>query len=254
MARWEMLTSKELAGVIQGGNDFAILPIGATEQHGSHLATGTDTISANLIAQAAGDETGVLVLPAIPYGCSLGHTDLWPGTISLSPATLTELVLEIARWAIRSGVRRLMFFSGHATNAPSIGSAILQLRHDYPSIRFRQIGIWEISPEVHEVYTQDGVDIHANRAETSLLSHLAPEAVHMNLATDEADVTPGLIWSYDMPRTTRTGVVGRPSEATKQEGASMYALLVRDFSQLIRAAIVEEWPIPPTSSGLRRQV
>ena len=254
MPSWEVCTSKEIGERVRTGMDLAVLPVGATEQHGPHLGTGTDTISAAWVAQQAGARTGVLVLPAIPYGCSLGHTDRWPGTISLNPITLTQIVLEIARWTLKSGIRRMIFFSGHATNAPSLSSAVLQLRYDHPQARFRQLGIWEISPRVKELYMRDGDDVHANRGETSLLLHAAPEMVRWKYVFDVPDVTPGRIWSYDMPSTTPTGVVGRPSEASKEDGAMMAKVLVEDFAALLKAGLGEEWPeipaappVPPSS-------
>jgi creatinine amidohydrolase len=242
MPSWESCTSLEIGALVRSGMDLAVLPVGATEQHGPHLGTGTDTISAKWVAEQASRRTGVLVLPAIPYGCSLGHTELWPGTLSLGPMTLTQVVLEVARWALKSGIRRLMMFSGHATNAPSLSSAVLQLRYEAPQARFRQIGIWEVSRRVTELYCRDGSDVHANRGETSLLLHAAPELVRMELASDVADVTPGRIWSYDMARTTPTGVVGRPTEASEEDGALMAEVLVEDFAALLRTALAEEWP------------
>jgi creatinine amidohydrolase len=246
MPRWESCTSAEIAQIVRAGMDMAVLPVGATEQHGPHLATGTDTISAQWVADRAAERTGVLVLPAIAYGCSLGHTDHWPGTLSLSPLTLTYLVLDIARWAVRSGIRRLLMFSGHATNASALGSAVLQLRYEFPNARFRQCGIWEISPPVTDLYCRDGQDVHANRAETSLLLHAAPYMVRPKLAFDVPDVTLGRFWSYDMPHTTRTGVVGRPTESTPEDGASMAAIVCDEFERLVRKALAEDWPeVPP---------
>lgn len=43
--RWDMMTSEEIGQVVADGMDLAIFPVGATEQHGPHLATGCDTIS-----------------------------------------------------------------------------------------------------------------------------------------------------------------------------------------------------------------
>jgi creatinine amidohydrolase len=245
MPSWECLTSSEIADLINGGMTMAVLPVGATEQHGPHLGTGTDTYSARRIAEEAASRTGILILPAIPYGCSLGHTDQWPGTISLGPITLTKLLLEVSRWALKSGVRKLLFFSGHATNAPSIASAILQLRYEAPEARFSQIGIWEISDRSRQLYSRDGSDVHANRGETSLLLHYAPDMVRMSHAFDVEDVTPGRLWSYDMRRTTPTGVVGRPTEASAEDGATMASILVDDLTALILAGLHEDWPVVP---------
>ncbi len=245
MPRWDACTSAEIAQIIASGMDMALLPVGATEQHGPHLATGTDTVSAQWVAERAAERVGVLILPAIPYGCSLGHTDRWPGTLSLGPFTLTYLVLDIARWAMRSGICRFLMFSGHATNMPALASAVLQLRYEYPDARFRQCGIWEISPRVTEIYCRDGRDVHANRAETSLLLHAFPHMVRPDLAFDVPDVTANRVWSYDMPRTTRTGVVGRPTESSVNDGAAMASVVVDEFEKLLRVALDEDWPEVP---------
>lgn len=253
MPRWDSCTSNEIERIIRAGMDMAILPIGATEQHGPHLATGTDSVSAQWVAERAAAPAGILVLPTISYGCSLGHTDYWPGTLSLGPITLTHLVLDIARWAARSGIGRLLMFSGHATNAPALESAVLQLRYELPNVRFRQCGIWEISPRVTEIYCRDGRDVHANRAETSLLLHAAPDMVRADLAFDVPDVTINRFWSYDMPHTTKTGVVGRPTESTREDGAAMAAIVVEDFEALLRGALAEEWPKVPPGPPPRQQ-
>ncbi|MEO1292210.1 MAG: creatininase family protein, partial [Pseudomonadota bacterium] len=40
------MTSDEIGAFIGAGRHLAVLPVGATEQHGPHLASGCDTISA----------------------------------------------------------------------------------------------------------------------------------------------------------------------------------------------------------------
>lgn len=246
MPRWDRLTSPEIGDLVAKGMDLAVLPIGATEQHAAHLATGTDTVSADTVATRAGDEAGVLVLPALAYGCSHGHTEKWPGTISLDPVTLTSVICDISVWAIRSGIRRIIYLSGHATNGPSLSSAIMRLRYEQPEARFRQLGLWDISKRVAGYYSADAEDFHANRAETSLLLHAAPDMVRMEQAFDVPDVTPGLVFQYPPPRTTPTGAVGNPSEATAGEGQTMLDHLVEDFAALLKTALAEPWPeIPP---------
>ncbi len=246
MPRWEMLTSPEIGDLIAGGMDLAVLPVGATEQHGNHLATGTDTISAELVARTAAEQAGVLVLPAMPYGCSHGHTDLWPGTLSLDPSTLTAMVIEISRWAIRSGISRLVYISGHGTNGPSLGSAILQLRLEAPEARFRQLCLWDVSPRVKALYVRDAEDFHANRGETSLLMHAAPGMVRPDRIFDVEDNSPGTIFQYPMPRATPTGTVGRPSEASAADGKAMLDCLIEDFTLFLRRARAEPWPAVPS--------
>ena len=97
---WEWLTWEEVGALRRTGMDMAILPVGSTEQHGPHLSLNVDTVSADAVARAVSGLTGVPVLPALPYGAAWGHTSKWPGTLSLSPATVTSTVVEIGEWLL----------------------------------------------------------------------------------------------------------------------------------------------------------
>ncbi|HAC60366.1 MAG TPA: creatininase [Rhodobiaceae bacterium] len=252
MTSWAKLTAPQIGDLVERqGRRMAVLPIGATEQHGPHLASGTDTLLAEAICGEACRRRNVLMLPAIPYGCSFGHSDAWPGTISLSPETLASVLCEVADWAIRTtGIDRLLFISGHATNGPSIETAILRLRYEHPDVRFATRGLWEISAEALRLYTLDAADIHANIAETSMVMALDPAMVQMDHAEDVQDVTIGKIWRYAMPAVTPNGVVGRPSESSATLGRDMLDRIIDDFEALLEAAEKEEWPeIPAATKG-----
>ncbi len=221
---------------------IAILPVGATEQHGPHLATGTDTLLAERVGIAAASRTGDVVLPALAYGCSLGHTTHWPGTISLHPATMMAVVVEVGRWAHGSGFRKLVLVNGHATNGPPCQSALLQLRHELPDLRPRFVSLFDLSPELAARYTEDAPDFHANESETSMLLHLEPDAVDLAAAVDEPDRTVGRVLLYPMPAVTSSGVVGAPSGASAARGADLFEQLVGTLASLLQAARVESDP------------
>jgi creatinine amidohydrolase len=243
--RWDLMTSLEIGKIVAEGMDLALLPVGATEQHGPHLATGCDTISPEEIAWQVSEQTGAVVLPAIAYGISLGHTTRWPGTISLHPQTLMQVVLEVGRWVVGSGFTRLIMLNGNGPNAPALECARIQLRYEFPRCRFRVLSLFDCSPRVQQHYFSDASDIHANRGETSLLMHMRPAAVRPDARVDEEDVTVGRVFSYDMPTTTATGVVGRPSLASPDDGAILSQMLVEDLSAIVRTALAETWPKPP---------
>jgi creatinine amidohydrolase len=243
--RWDMMTSDEIGRVVAEGMDLAIFPVGATEQHGPHLATGCDTISPEEVAWRVSERTGAVVLPAMPFGLSLGHTDRWPGTISLHPQTLTQTMVEIGRWVVASGFKKMIFLSGNGPNAPPLESARIQLRYEFPRCRFRVLSLFDATPRLATAYTRDALDLHANQAETSILMHLRPEMVRGDELVDEPDITPGLVFSYDMPATTRSGVVGHARRASAADGAALMDMLVDDFEALVRKALVEPWPVPP---------
>jgi creatinine amidohydrolase len=229
-------------GEAAAGGAVAVLPVGATEQHGAHLATGTDTLLADHVAAAAAERTGDVVLPALPYGCSLGHTDRWPGTLSLHPGTMLAVVVEVGRWAHASGFRKLVIVNGHATNGPPCQSAILQLRHELPDLRPRFVSIFDITPEIAARYTEDAPDFHANEAETSMVLHLAEDQVRSERAVDEPDRTVGRVLSYPMPAVTSSGVVGTPSTASAARGAELVERLVEALADLLTRARAEGDP------------
>jgi len=243
--RWDLMTSREIGEVVAAGMNLALLPVGATEQHGPHLATGCDTISPEEIALRVSDATGAVVLPPIAYGISLGHTTHWPGTISLHPQTLMQVVLEVGRWVVGSGFTKLIMLNGNGPNSPPLECARIQLRYEFPRCRFRVLSLFDCSTRVQQHYFSDASDIHANRGETSLLMHVRPAAVRPERCIDEEDVTVGRIFSYDMPRTTVSGVVGRPTLASPEDGSKLSQMLVEDLSAIVRAALSEDWPTPP---------
>jgi creatinine amidohydrolase len=246
--RWDMMTSEEIGQVVADGMDLAIFPVGATEQHGPHLATGCDTISPEQIAWRVSARTGAVVLPAMPFGLSLGHTDRWPGTLSLHPQTMTQAMVEIGRWVVASGFRKLIFLSGNGPNSPPLESARIQLRYEFPRCRFRVLSLFDATPRLAKAYTRDALDLHANQGETSILMHLRPEMVRPDRLVDEPDVTPGMVFSYDMPATTRSGVVGHARRSSVADGVALVDMLVDDFEAIVRKALAEPWPEPPGPS------
>src|SRR5262245_3047683 len=85
------LTSPEAAGLAAAGALLAV-PLGATEQHGPHLALSTDTdLAVALSDRLARARPGVVVAPPLAYGSSGEHQD-FAGTLSIGQEAL-ELVL-----------------------------------------------------------------------------------------------------------------------------------------------------------------
>jgi creatinine amidohydrolase len=83
LREWRQLTWEEIGALPAQGMDGALLPVGATEQHGPHLGCGVDAEIAQHLCHAVAERTGVALLPTLPYGCSIGHSRRWPGTLAL---------------------------------------------------------------------------------------------------------------------------------------------------------------------------
>jgi creatinine amidohydrolase len=113
---------------------IAILPIGATEAHGPHLPLGTDNIIAEAMARAGAvrlEERGLktLILPTLAYTAA-PFAAAFPGTISISPATVTALVTDIARNLAHHAIPVLALANAHLDPAhlESLHAAVAAIR------------------------------------------------------------------------------------------------------------------------------
>jgi creatinine amidohydrolase len=241
---WAQRTWAELKDDVVAASQSAILPVGATEQHGPHMGCGMDTVLADRLCAAVAERTQVPMLPALPYGCSLGHSRRWPGTIPVQPPTLIALVKEIGEGAYYSGVRRLFIVNTHVTNAAPLRCALEMLRAEHDDLMVGLFNSAELSPRVRDAHFADAEDWHANDAETSLMLALAPEMVRTDLldAADDPDRTGGLVFAHPVNRTSRNGVTGAPSRATAANGTLWFDWMVEDLCALIERGKAE---VPP---------
>lgn len=244
MKAWETLAWPEV-GASLAHNQAAILPVGATEQHGPHLGCGTDFVLAERLCRAVAAATGVSLLPTLPYGCSLGHSRRWPGTIALQPKTLIDVVAEIGTWAYHSGARRLFMVNTHVGNAAPLRCALEMLRANHDDLLVALFHSASLSARVRQFHCADGDDWHANDAETSLLLAAAPELVNPArlAAADDPDRTAGLVFAHPVNRTSGNGVTGKPSQATADKGAIWFGWMVEDLSALVRRGLTESPPL-----------
>jgi creatinine amidohydrolase len=243
--RWGELTSTQIAHL---GLDrrVGLVPVGAVEQHGPHLPTDTDTRVAQAICDAAaGRCEATIVLPPIAIGCSLGHGTAFAGTLSLFPDELAGLLIRYAEWSAVSGLRRLIFVNAHMGNVASLSAATDRLRFLRPDLKSTWIDWWHASPQVAAAVSVDGEDIHANRAETSIVLHLWPDIVNQDamLTADDADRTSGLTFRYTAEALSRNGVTGRPSEASASLGETLFTAIVDVVIAKVLAGRDEEPPL-----------
>ena len=243
---WQALTWEEAGSLRKSGVNLCLLPIGATEQHGPHLGVGMDSCNATLLCEAVSRETGAPVLPTLSYGCSLGHSRRWPGTISLSPQTLIEMVVEIFDWLYSTGFKRILLVNGHVGNTAPLRCAVDLIRSRWDDALARVCNVAEISPRVRAEFFADAEDWHANAAETSLILALAPELVRPDklAGADDEDRTAGLVFQHPVNRTSRNGVTGSPSRATREQGEKLFHFMVEDLAALVRRAFTEQPPLP----------
>lgn len=237
---------EEVGELPKSGNDAALLPVGATEQHGPHMGCGMDAEIAFQLCRAVSQQTNVVMLPTLPFGCSIGHSKRWPGTLALQPKTLIDVVKDLGDWLYASNFKRLFIINGHATNHAPLRCALEMLRAEHDDLMIALINSFEVSQRVREKHYHDGEDWHANDAETSLMLALKPDMVIEDkmMDVDDEDRTEDCVFSHPVNRTSKNGITGKPSLASKGKGEELFNWMVKDLSDLVVKGIKEEAPLP----------
>ncbi len=229
-----------------------ILPIGSTEQHGPTGLVGTDALCAEAIALGVGEATQALVAPTINVGMALHHT-AFPGTISLRPSTLIQVILDYFTCLTRAGFTRFFFINGHGGNIATLKAAfseaydhlaLLNLPHGDAKGTARadrvraQVGNWFTCRSVYqlakELYgNQEGS--HATPSEVAVTQFLYPEAIKQATLNEEVASGHPIYGAADFRRHYPDGRMGsNPALATPEHGKRFYALAVEELSQAYR--------------------
>ncbi len=163
----------------------AVLPLGATEQHGPHLPFETDTIIAEGVATRVASllPAGLEVhfLPVEPIGYSIEHLDV-AGTRTLTFDEAVRRWIDIGEACHRQGCRRFVMLNAHGGNSPLMTIVATELR-----VRYEMLAVatsWTrfgyppeiVSPE------EKALGIHGGFIETSVMLALRPNLVDMSKA------------------------------------------------------------------------
>jgi creatinine amidohydrolase len=163
-------------------DDRLLLVLGACEQHG-YLSLLTDIKIPLALATAASERTHVLVAPPLNFGLS-PYFAKYPGTISLSIATLLAVVGDVVRGLHAQGFRRLVVVNGHGGNTP-VNALLSELVNELPGLQASWYAWW-LAPSAQAVAAQAGlVPGHANWLEAFPFCQVAelPEGGKAPLST-----------------------------------------------------------------------
>lgn len=203
-----------------------LVPLGSTEQHGPHLPMSTDTLVAQAVANTAQRLAGVphlVVAPPFPYGASGEHQD-FPGTVSIGHEALSHCLIEMVR-SLATWSQRIIFINGHGGNLPTLRRVVDQM-----TVEGHQVASVLCSdPEM--------TDHHAGVEETSLMLHIAPELVRINLSTpgntsDLESLMPQLR-TGQLRVVAPNGILGNPLAANPERGRVLLERMSRRVLEVL---------------------
>lgn len=165
-----------------GPEAVIVFPVGATEQHGPHLPTGTDHFAVEHIARAgaavAAAHVPVVVAPTLPFGSSHHHIP-FGGTMSLSTETYYRTVYELCEALILGAYRRIFILNGHGGNHELVQLVARDLALKHPA-QMAAASYWNIA---WDAFIEAGAHLgarlpgHAGFFETSLVMALRPDLI-----------------------------------------------------------------------------
>lgn len=207
--RIEYLTTNEVGAAISDGFRTAVLPLGATEQHGSHLPLSMDADHADALAVRIAEQLGdALVLPTVRVGYSPHHLG-FPGTLTIRASTLEALCEDYGAHLADSGFERLIIFSGHIGNYPVMRDFRVRL---VAALAPLSVIVFDDGEAIIDAWRRTADEVatlgasvggHADVAETSVMLALHPEKVRVELY---ARGYTGVVDSDFLERTFRDGI------------------------------------------------
>jgi len=224
--------------------NIAILPTGTTEQYGDHLPVGTTTIILDILARRVAERLNgtAYLLPTMPLGTSGLHLPT-PGTIALEWSTLMSVVYDLVESLVEQGIRQVVVINGlggatETTVRPRenyiVKTTVRQLNYDIPELDAIWVQPFTVAGEdLVEIMESAHQDIHAGELATSLMLHLAPDAIK-SVKTDWVPEEGKEYLDYvPFRKLCPDGVWGRPSLASAVKGEQALEIAVQRTAEYI---------------------
>jgi creatinine amidohydrolase len=221
---WSQLTTRDFAALDVAAT-VAVLPLGATEQHGPHLPLGVDTVLAEGIVAASlprlPADLPVLFLPTQQIGLSPEHAR-FAGTLTLSAETVIRMWKEIGAGVARSGVKKLVLFNAHGGHVGAMDIVARELRAEHGlivySVSWFNLPLGDAGAQFGAGEHRFGV--HAGDIETSMMLALAPQQVRMAEAKNFRSTSEQRAADYAILGNGKSAKLGWAMEDYNPQGAA----------------------------------
>lgn len=225
---------------------IVLIPAGATEQHGPHLPTNTDTLIVSHLAEEVerANPQQILLTPTIWLGHSPHHLS-FGGTLSAPHGVYIPMLRAICTSYIYMGAHNLWILNGHGGNRSPLSIVLQELKNEYCDSIVISSEYWNIAKEAIGTIRESGTGGlgHACEMETSLYLYLREAQVRMHLIQDDGRQPSGEHFQIDMlggnsasrvynfAELTASGVFGKPSLASKEKGERFFRAITDQLVQ-----------------------
>jgi creatinine amidohydrolase len=227
--------------------ETVVIPVGSTEQHGTHLPLGSDSMQGTdmakrLIKRFRDSGISIAVAPTMPFGVSHAHMK-FPGSITISSRTLMAVLSEVVDSLYIHGFRKFVLLLSHGGNLATLRLLASELAKSYPDIKV-------IVPDWIPINSAAYPEIlrskrpkdehHSGEGETARMLAYSPKLVDMENAESyyvEKIVDPYQKKPYlgsvsiaqsglTIKEMTPYGVMGSPLKATAEAGNKLYEVII----------------------------
>jgi creatinine amidohydrolase len=199
-----------------------ILPVGATEEHGPHLPTMTDTIQAMEVAKATAQERDVFLAPPLHYGVCRS-TRGFPGTITVGHDALRAFAKDLLVSFADSGFARVMILTGHAGGLHMAAlEEACQMAVEERDFHVSLVSLFDLIDFKAVETPHDG---HAGEVETSLMMAIRFDLVKGKPA-EHFPKRPHFLVMKDVRHLMGNGIMGNPQPATLEKGKQFFQMAV----------------------------
>ncbi len=235
------MTWEEIKQAIDQEIDTVIVVIGSVEQHGPHLPTITDTLIGEILGERIAREINALLAPLISVGCSSHHKH-FPGTITLQPSTLMQVIQEYCQSLSQHGFKNIVLLPIHGGNFPPVNTIAPEiarnLRDKASIIPIANLGklveVWINSAEGFGVASKD--IYHAGAAETAILLAEKEELVRKERIKEgyHGPIPGKVLLSKGYKAFSDNGTFGNPKKASKELGRKIIEKTVEYYVRTIK--------------------
>lgn len=222
---------------------LVIVPTGACEQHGRHMALATDTVRGSAVADLIAERLSprAVVTPCLPIGVS-GHHMAFPGTLSLQAVTFQQILIDVVQSLYAHGWRKVFVLNGHGGNNSATGVAASQLQGLLPDLQVAWSGITPVAKDLAQELASGPGAAHSSEIETSQALYVDPSLVRAELLDGEAAtptmhprprVPSGAHLALPFDQISDIGSTGRPAAATREIGEKLITAVVDRLSTFL---------------------